>query len=156
MARAGFWAIESHAIRFGRDGRWYADDQPIANRRIADLFSRSMTRGADGDWWLVMGDERVKVAVEDTPFVVVRVDGDPEHGFEVGLNDGLREPLDIASLQIGQDGVLACDVKQHGCRARFLRPAQAELLTHVEARDGSYVLPLPGGAHREIGRADAP
>src|SRR5262249_9369269 len=25
MPRAGFWAIESRAIRFGKDGRWYSD-----------------------------------------------------------------------------------------------------------------------------------
>ena len=145
MPKAGFWAIESHTIRFGRDGRWYADADPIANQRISDLFSRHVTRGDDGAWWLEIGDERAKIVVEDTPFVVTRVDGNPRSGFQITLNDRSCEPLVARSLAIGENDVLYCDVKDGAFRARFLRPAQMELLEHVEVKDGSFVLPVPGG-----------
>src|SRR6185369_16553414 len=112
MAKAGFWAIESHTIRFGRDGRWYADDEPIANPRIADLFSRHIVRGDDGAWWLRIGDERAKIVVDDTPFVVTRVDGEPQSGFRITLNDGTSEPLAARSLTFGAHDVLYCDVKE--------------------------------------------
>jgi hypothetical protein len=154
MPKAGFWAIESHTIRFGRDGRWYADDEPIANPRIADLFARHVTRGEDGAWWLRIGDERAKIVVDDTPYVVTRVDGDPVQGFRITLNDGSSEPLDPRSLRLGDADVLYCDVKSAAHRARFLRPAQSELLGHVGVEGDRFVLPLPGGAH-EIARADA-
>lgn len=154
MARAGFWAIESHTIRFGRDGRWYADQEPIANPRIAELFSRHITRAPDGQWWLVIGDERARIVVDDTPFVVVRVDGSPPEGFTIGLNDGTREPLDPRTLRLGGD-VLYCDVKHGEHSARFLRPAQAELLGHVQPEEGGFVLPLPGGARQAIRPAPA-
>lgn len=150
MARAGFWAIESHAIRFGRDGRWYADDQPIAHPRITALFSRSVERASDGSFWLVIGDERARITVEDTPFVVVRVDGDPGRGFEIGLNDASREPLRAGSLRLGAQDVLYCDVKDGTYTARFLRAAQAELLGHVEASGDGFALPLPGGARQPL------
>ena len=153
MPRAGFWAIESKAIRFGRDGRWYSDDEPIENRRIADLFSRHVTRGDDGAWWLVIGDERARIAVDDTPYVVVRVDGRPGSGFTIGLNDGSNEPLDPATLRLGGGDVLYCDVKNKTYAARFLRPAQAELLGHAETDGGRFFLPLPGGGRRELARA---
>src|SRR5207245_10942079 len=42
MARAGFTAISSGKIKFGKDGRWYSDDEPIPNRAICRLFSREM------------------------------------------------------------------------------------------------------------------
>jgi hypothetical protein len=145
MPKAGFWAIESHQIRFGRDGRWYADDEPIANQRIADLFARHVTRGDDGAWWLHIGDERARIVVDDTPFVVTRVDGTPEHGFRVTLNDGSSEPLAAASLAFGAEDVLYCDVKGAAYRARFLRPAQSELLGHVETEGDRFVLALPSG-----------
>lgn len=145
MAKAGFWAIESHTIRFGRDGRWYADDEPIANARIADLFSRHVTREDDGSWWLKIGDERAKIVVEDTPFVVTRVDGDPQRGFRITLNDGSVEDLPAASLAFGDGDVLYCDVKGGAYRARFLRAAQSELLSHVTSEGDRFVLPLPGG-----------
>jgi hypothetical protein len=155
MARAGFWAIETRAIRFGRDGRWYSDDEPIENRRIADLFSRHVTRGPAGDFWLVIGDERQRIAVDDTPWVVTRVDGDPSTGFTIELNDGTREPLPASSLRFGGGDVLYCDAKDGRERVRFLRGAQAELLGHVEDAGGRFLLPLPGGASEEIRPASA-
>ncbi|MEW6270874.1 MAG: DUF1285 domain-containing protein [Thermodesulfobacteriota bacterium] len=154
MPKAGFWAIESKTIRFGRDGRWYADDEPIVNQRIADLFSRHVTRGEDGAWWLRIGDERAKIVVEDTPFVVSRVDGDPGTGFRITLNDGSTEPLAAGTLALGEGDVLYVDVKGGAYRARFLRPAQTELLGHVEVERGRFVLRLPSGS-REIARDGA-
>jgi hypothetical protein len=154
MAKAGFWAIESHTIRFGRDGRWYADDEPIANQRIADLFARHITRGDDGAWWLRIGDERARIVVDDTPFVITRVDGEPRTGFRITLNDGSSEPLAPRSLAFGTQDVLYCDVKDGAHRARFLRPAQSELLSHVRLDGERFVLPLPDGA-QAIGRAGA-
>jgi len=153
MAKAGFWAIESHTIRFGRDGRWYADDEPIANQRIVDLFARHITRGDDGAWWLRIGDERAKIVVDDTPFVVTRVDGAPRTGFRITLNDGSCEALDSGSLALGASDVLYCDVKDGTYRARFLRPAQSELLSHVTVEGERFLLPLPGGV-QEIARGD--
>ena len=48
MPKAGFWAIGGAEISFGSDGIWYADGESIANRRIAELFSRHVCRGDDG------------------------------------------------------------------------------------------------------------
>ncbi|HZR82461.1 MAG TPA: DUF1285 domain-containing protein [Candidatus Binatia bacterium] len=149
----GFWAIESHTIRFGKDGRWYADDAPIENRRIADLFSRHVVRRDDGAWWLVVGDERAPIVVDDTPFVVARVDPLPHGGFNITLNDGTREPLDAGTLRLGDEDVLYCDVKQGSLAARFLRSAQADLLAHAEEDAGRFFLPAEGGVRHEIARA---
>ena len=154
MPKAGFWAIESHIIRFGRDGRWYADDEPIANPRIADLFARHVTRAEDGSWWLRIGDERAKIVVDDTPWVVTRVDGDPQRGFRITLNDGSSEDLAPASLALGDEDVLYCDVKSGAHRARFLRPAQSELLGHVTSDGDRFILPVPGGV-QPLGRGAA-
>ena len=145
MPKAGFWAIETNVIRFGRDGRWYSDDEPIVNPRIADLFARHITRAEDGSWWLRIGDERAKIVVDDTPFVVTRVDGDPQRGFRITLNDRSTEDLAPSSLAFGDGDVLYCDVKSGTYRARFLRAAQSELLGHVTANGDGFVLPVPGG-----------
>lgn len=145
MPKAGFWAIETNVIRFGRDGRWYSDDEPIVNPRIADLFARHITRAEDGSWWLRIGDERAKIVVDDTPFVVTRVDGDPQRGFRITLNDRSTEDLAPSSLAFGDGDVLYCDVKSGAHRARFLRAAQSELLGHVTANGDGFVLPVPGG-----------
>jgi hypothetical protein len=145
MAKVGFWAIESQVIRFGRDGRWYSDGEEIANPRIALLFSQHIERAEDGTWQLVIGDERARIFVDDTPYVVRRVDGTPLRGFTIELNDGSREDLPTSNLRISDENVLYCPVKGGAFEARFLRPAQAELLGHIAEKNGDFVLPLPGG-----------
>ena len=139
MARQGFTAIHSGPITFGRDGRWYCDGEPIPNRAICRLYARALTVDPDGTARLQLGEDRAIVRLEDTPWVVVSVDGDPAHGFMVWLNDETSEPLDVTSLRIGGGHVLYCRVKGRH-EARFLRPAYYALMRHVEPADGGGVL----------------
>ena len=111
MARAGFTAISSGQITFGRDGRWYCDGEPITNRAICDLYSRTLIVAPDGTARLELGEDRASVRIEDTPWVVTQVDGDPGTGFAVVLNDGSREPLDPTTLSTS-------------CRAHPLLPGE--------------------------------
>jgi hypothetical protein len=147
MARAGFTAISSGKIRFGKDGRWYSDDEPIPNRAICRLFSRTLKVLPDGRARLELGEDKADVVLDDTPWVVSAVEGDPAQGFTVLLNDETREPLDPASLRVGPDNVLYCRVKAGRHEARFLRPAYYELLRHAEPAGGGRVV-LPVGGRR--------
>jgi hypothetical protein len=145
MARAGFTAIGSSRIRFGKDGRWYSDDEPIPNAAIRRLFSRTLSVLPDGRARLELGEDRADVIVEDTPWVVTAVDGDPGAGFTVVLNDETREPLDPATLRVGPEHVLYCRVKGGTHEARFLRPAYYDLVRHLEVDEaGEPVLPVGG------------
>jgi hypothetical protein len=145
VPRAGFTAIHSGAITFGRDGRWYCDGEPITNSAICRLYARAMTVDPDGTARLELGEDRAIVEIEDTPWVVVGVDGDPDRGFVVHLNDESSEPLDPTTLRIGAAHVLYCRVKG-GREARFLRPAYYAIMRHVEPSDGGGV--LRAGARR--------
>ena len=145
MARAGFTAISSGRIKFGKDGRWYSDDEPIPNRAITRLFSRTLTVLPDGRARLELGEDRADVVIEDTPWVVVAVEGDPTAGFSVVLNDETREALDPGSLRVGAENVLYCRVKKGAHEVRFLRPAYYELMRHAEpGREGTIVLRIGG------------
>jgi hypothetical protein len=145
MGRAGFTAIHSGRIRFGKDGRWYCDDEPIDNRAICRLYARAMTVGPDGVARLELGEDRATVVVEDTPWVVVQVDRDRD-GFAVLLNDDTREPLDPTTLRASADHVLYCRVKGRRHEARFLRPAYYELVRHAEPGPESTLVLTVGGA----------
>jgi uncharacterized protein len=150
MPTAGFYAIESHAIRFGRDGEWYSDGEHITNRRIADLFSRCVRRAPDGGYLLQMGDERAPLEVEDTPYVVRQIEGEGESDLRVVLNDGSSEALDPRTLRSGEDHALYCRVKHGEFEARLLRPAHYALARFIEVdADGKFRLSL-GGSHHPI------
>ena len=145
MARTGFTAIHSGRITFGKDGRWYCDDEVIPNRAICRLYARAMTIGEDGIARLELGEDKTDVTVEDTPWVVVQVEGEPGRGFHVLLNDETMEPLDPSTLRVGADNVLYARVKGGRHEARFLRPAYYELMRHTEPdADGRLVLPIGG------------
>jgi len=150
MARAGFTAISSGRISFGKDGRWYSDDEPIPNREIQRLFSRTLQVLPDGRARLELGEDKADVVVEDTPWVVTAVEGDPGRGFVVVLNDETREPLDASSLRVGAEHVLYCRVKG-AHEARFLRPAYYQLMRHVEAGPGNAVVLAVGGKRVTLG-----
>jgi uncharacterized protein len=148
MARAGFYAIQNSSIRFGRDGCWYADGQPIVNRRIAELFARSVHRGDDGTYWLRIGDERAPIAVDDTPYVVIAVGNDPHGEIWIELNDGSRETLDPGTLRVGADDVLYCRVKGGSEMARVLRPAYYQLAEHIAVGEaGRFILQTATGRY---------
>lgn len=147
MPGAGFYAIGASRIVFGRDGRWYADGERITNPRIALLFSRHLVQRNDGTYALVMGDEKAAVEVEDTPWTVIRVDGDPARGFTLTLNDRTTETLAPETLHVGADDSFSCRVKGHA-RARFLRPAHNALARYVEPTGaaGGFAISI-GGRH---------
>ncbi|MBI1815032.1 MAG: DUF1285 domain-containing protein [Deltaproteobacteria bacterium] len=148
MPRAGFYAIASSRITFGRDGRWYSDGEPIVNQRIAELFSRHITRHPDGGYQIVMGDERARIEVDDTPFVVISVGGNRDEGFTIRLNDGSEESLAAATLRVGDDQSLSCTVKNGSERARFLRAAHHQLSPFIdEVAPGRYALRCRGSEH---------
>jgi len=147
MARAGFTAIHSGRIRFGKDGRWYCDDEVIPNAAICRLYARAMTVGDDGVARLQLGEDKAQVTLEDTPWVVTQVEGDPARGFTLVLNDESREPLDAGALRVGAEHVLYARVKGGRHEARFLRPAYYELMRHAVAGPGGAV-ELPVGARR--------
>ncbi len=151
MPKAGFWAIGGAEISFGSDGIWYADGESIANRRIAELFSRHICRGDDGDWVIDIGIDRQTVRVDDTPLVVVAVDGDGTAGFTVRCNDGITGPLDPSSLAVGDGEVLYCEVgrgERGSMPARFLRPAYYALARSMTVAGDAAVLETGGRRYR--------
>jgi hypothetical protein len=166
MAKAGFWAIDpTRKISFGKDGWWYANDERIENRRINVLFSRHLRKTPEGTYEIAIGWDRVAAEIEDTPYVVTQVSGDPQRGFVVRLNDESEEPLDPTTLFVGRDEVLYCRVKNAEHPARFLRPAHYQLAAYVQEdpTTGTFLLPLgdtsypiPTLADRQDSHADNP
>ena len=140
MPAAGFYAVESYSIRFGRDGEWYSDGERIANRRIAALFSRSLRRRPEGGFMLQVGDESASVEVENTPFVIRAIDGNPEEGFVAVLNDESVETLDLQTLRVDDDNAFVCNVKGGEFEARLLRPAHYQLARWIRPAAGDRFL----------------
>jgi hypothetical protein len=147
MPKAGFWSIGGYEISFRKDGNWYADEEVVANPRIARLFSQHVQSDGEGGWVIDIGIDRQPVVVEDTPLVVTAVDGDPQAGFRITTNDGATGDLAPDTLKIGAGNVLYCDVdagERGVLEARFLRGPYYSLARYVEDDDGAPALTVRG------------
>ena len=64
-------------IRIARDGAWFHNGSPIGRRELVRLFSTILRKDPDG-FHLVTPVEKMRISVEDAPFVAVllRVEGE--------------------------------------------------------------------------------
>ncbi len=61
-------------IRIARDGTWFYMGSPIGRKRLVRLFSTVLRKDDDGEHYLVTPVEKLRIEVEDAPFVVVQVE----------------------------------------------------------------------------------
>ena len=131
------------------DGRWSHEGQPLLNRKIRELFDRSVVYlPVENKFVVKLGHFRGEIEVEEAGFFVREVD--LSEG-QVRLSDGNSEPLILSTLEVSPlDGALLCAVKRpllaEGLRARFSHSAQAEFLgAALEAEDGEgWVVEMAG------------
>lgn len=129
------------------EGRFLHLGEPITHARTLDVLWRSLARAPDGRWLVRVGRESAYVDVKETPYSVRGiVEGAPGAAPALLLSDGTREPLEPATLSIGEDGVLRCRVKG-GERARFTRAGQVALgfaLDEDPPGTGRYAITIGG------------
>lgn len=139
--------LRPFGLRLHHDGRFSHEGEPILNKKLREHFDRSVDYLPDeGKFVVRLGHFRGEIEVEEAGFFVRAID---LATGEIALSDGMREPLEVASLVLSPiDGALLCRVKRarvaEGLLARFMPAAQAELLMAVEERAGRTVLRLGG------------
>src|SRR5206468_11630496 len=112
----------------------------------------------EGGAWLVVGQgEHNWFDVEDTPFVVQRVYLEVREGVlqrvELGLAGGLREPLDLATLEADGDR-LTCRIR--GGPVRFGRVALQQLAPFLDDDGTGPALTVAGIRYAVRGVPDRP
>lgn len=128
-------------IRIRRDGVWFHDGTPIGREALVRLFSTVLRLDPDG-YHLVTPVEKMKITVEDAPFLAVRVDrrgdaltfltnvGDeveagPDNRIRVAVDAGTGEPAPYLHVR-------------RGLEARIRRPVFYELVEMADERDGLF------------------
>jgi hypothetical protein len=125
--------------------------------RLVRLFSTILRRDPDGVY-LVTPVEKLRITVEDAPFVAVRVDragGDLRFLTNVGdeVVAGPEHPIRVASGPGGEPRPYV--LVRGGLDALITRPTFYELVELAEERDGELGI-VSGGAWFPLGAAEAP
>ena len=139
----------SSGLSIDDEGRFLHRGEPIAHARTLEVLWRSLEPAAGGRWLVRVGRESAYVAVAETPWIVRGVDaGDGTAPPVLFLSGGSREPLDPATVRLGEDGVLRCTLTR-GRLARFARAAQIALgMALEEDPPGSESFFLPASGRR--------
>lgn len=121
-----------------RNGQWLHDGAPIGREAMVRLFSTVLRRDPDG-FHLVTPVEKMRISVEDAPFLAVRVDR---------LGDALRFLTNVGDETLaGPDNPLRVETDpttgepapyvhvRRGLEARLTRPVFYELVEMAQERE---------------------
>lgn len=97
-------------MKIASDGQWYYAGSPIGRKRLVRLFSTILRHDDDGEHYLVTPVEKIRVEVEDAPFIatlmhvegtgrdrVLRFETNVGDQAEAGPEHALRFAFDAAS-----------------------------------------------------------
>ena len=144
-----------------RDGLWFHEGTPIGREALVRLFSTVLRKDPDG-FHLVTPVEKMKITVEDAPFIAVRVDRVGESlRFLTNVGDEVEAGPDNA-IRVEADPVTGeprpyLHVRR-GLEARIRRPVFYELVEMAQERDtpeGPRLGVESGGAWFPVGPARA-
>ena len=128
-------------IRIRKDGVWFHEGTPIGREPLVRLFSTVLRLDPDG-YHLVTPVEKMKITVEDVPFLAVRVDRAGEalrfltnvgEEVEAGSDNRIRVTTDPKT---GEPAPYLH--VRRGLEARIRRPVFYELVEMAEAKDGVF------------------
>jgi hypothetical protein len=144
-----------------RDGTWFHEGALIGREPLVRLFSTVLRKDPDG-FHLVTPVEKMKITVEDAPFIAVRVDR---------VGEALRFQTNVGDeVEAGPDNAIRVDVHpvtgeprpylhvRRGLEARIRRPVFYELVEMAQERetpDGPQLGVWSNGAWFPVGPARA-
>ncbi|MBV8682129.1 MAG: DUF1285 domain-containing protein [Caulobacteraceae bacterium] len=150
-----------------RDGLWFHEGTPIGREGLVRLFSTVLRKDPDG-FHLVTPVEKLRIKVEDAPFIAIRVDearddqGRPVLRFLTNVGD---------VVDAGPDNAIRVDIPgndgeprpylhvRRGLEALIARPVFYELADLAVERsfsDGPMMAVQSGGVWFPIGPPDEP
>ena len=79
-------------MKIARDGQWYYDNSLIGRKKLVRLFSTILRHDKDGEHYLVTPVEKIRIEVEDAPFIatLMQVTGSGQEQvlrFETNVGD---------------------------------------------------------------------
>ena len=144
-----------------KNGLWFHEGTPIGREALVRLFSTVLRKDPDGIY-LVTPVEKMKITVEDAPFVAVRVDRD---------GDALRFLTNVGDVvEAGPENVIRVDMDpktgepqpylhvRRGLEALIARPVFYELVEMAQERptpEGPQLAVSSNGAWFPVGPAGA-
>jgi len=133
---------EKSKLRLSASGWWYHEEEPFENDKVIEFFHKAIRKDKGGKYYLYNKyadkEENVYFQVEDTAYFIEVIKFDQgQQAFNLTLNTGAREVLDVHSLEEDDRGVMYCRVLDND-RARLTPRALSQLSEYV-VMDGDLI-----------------
>jgi uncharacterized protein len=147
------------AMRIARDGTWFHQGTPIGRKELVRLFS-TILRKDGADYVLVTPAEKMRIAVEDAPFLAVLMDVEGEGrkqilSFTTNVGDetvaGPDNPIRVETDPATEQPAPYVHVRR-GLEAKIARSVFYRLVD-LAVVDGDRLGVWSGGVFFPIGRA---
>jgi len=139
-----------------RDGTWLHEGTRMTRESLVRLFASILRKDADGETYLVTPVEKIRVRVEDAPFLAVRADRDGrgrEQSLVFTTNVGdvvVAGPERPIRVNYTDDEPRPYVLVRGRLEARILRAPFYEMIEWSERRDGVLGI-WSGGVWFELG-----
>ncbi|MCP4600269.1 MAG: DUF1285 domain-containing protein [Proteobacteria bacterium] len=139
---------EISEIKLSEKGYWFHQEEPFENEKIIFFFHRAIQKDDKGQYYLYNQfedkQENVYFDVEDTAYFIWDIEFDEQKKtYTITLNTGVKETLDLRSLNEDYRGVMYCKVLD-GDRARFSPRTLMELSKHAIMDDDCIYIDRTG------------
>src|ERR1700742_4576254 len=130
-------------IRIARDGTWFHEGSPVGRRELVRLFSTILRKDGD-DFVLVTPAEKMRIVVEDAPFlaVLLRIEGEGREQkliFTTNVGDetmaGADNPIRVEIDPVTREPSPYVHVRR-GLEAKIARPGYYQLVQIAGAGGG--------------------
>lgn len=147
--------LDSGDIYVDSEGDWFYQGNRITREDILQSFYDRLQMSADNSYVIVWEQQRCALRVDDTPFVIARVDRRSTGGaigeqFQLTLKHlPAPEVLNPDSLWVGKDHVLYARIRSGLFIARFSRPAYYQIAAWIQddPATGQFFLEANGERH---------
>jgi hypothetical protein len=146
-------------IRIARDGTWYHEGSPVGRKELVRLFSTILRRDPDG-FVLVTPAEKMRIVVEDAPFLAVLLDVAGEGReqlltFTTNVGDqtvaGPANPIRVETDPETQEPAPYVHIRK-GLEARISRTVFYQLADLAVPGEGGTLGVWSGGEYFSLGR----
>jgi hypothetical protein len=146
-------------IRIARDGTWYHEGTPVGRKELVRLFSTILRKDPDG-FVLVTPAEKMRIVVEDVPFLAVLMDvrgaaREQILTFTTNVGDetaaGSDNPIRVEIDPATQEPAPYVHVRK-GLEARIARAVFYQLVDLAELDADGFLGVWSGGVFFRLGR----
>lgn len=125
-------------LKINQDGIWFHNDEKFNHQGIAELFSRSIVKDSDDNYYLQLGNNKVPFEYDITPYIIIDIDF---HKDNLDFISNIGEIISINKIKtlfITEDSIIL--IKNESKMYLLSKRAYNFILKYFDEDDNGYFI----------------